>query len=74
MAQTTKTTRQNRTLTVDFQDSSTYFELISDGKAFVEFVLAFILSIGFQRILPTSALDFPLRFRYISPLIPTPDV
>jgi hypothetical protein len=48
MAQTTKTTRQNRTLTVDFHDPSTYFELISDGKAFVEFVLAFILSIGFQ--------------------------
>ena len=48
MAQTTKTTRQNRTLTVDFQDSSTYFELISDGKAFVEFVLAFVLSLGFQ--------------------------
>src|SRR5215467_5449550 len=48
MAQTTKVTRQNRTLTVDFQDPSTYFELINDGKAFVEFVLAFLLSIGFQ--------------------------
>src|SRR5438477_11672339 len=48
MAQTTKVTRHNRTLTVDFQDPSTYFELITDGKAFVEFILAFILSIGFQ--------------------------
>src|SRR5499427_6689090 len=48
MAQTTKATRQNRTLTVDFQDPSTYFELSNDGKAFVEFVLAFLLSIGFQ--------------------------
>jgi hypothetical protein len=48
MAQTTKVTRQNRTLTVDFQAPSTYFELIRNGKAFVEFVLAFILSIGFQ--------------------------
>jgi hypothetical protein len=48
MAQTTKATRQNRTLTVDFQDPSTYFQLIRDGKAFVEFVLAFILSLGFQ--------------------------
>src|SRR5215813_12281504 len=48
MAQTTKATRQNRTLTIDCQDPSTYFELIRDGKAFVEFVLAFILSIGFQ--------------------------
>jgi hypothetical protein len=48
MAQTTKVTRQNRTLTVDFQAPSTYFELIRNGKAFVEFVLAFLLSIGFQ--------------------------
>jgi len=48
MAQTTKATRQNRTITVDFQEPSTYFHLISDGKAFVEFVLAFILSLGFQ--------------------------
>ena len=48
MAQTTKATRQNRTLTVDFQGPSTYFELIRNGKAFVAFVLAFILSIGFQ--------------------------
>ena len=37
-----------RTITVDFQDPSTYFQLIRDGKAFVEFVLAFILSLGFQ--------------------------
>ena len=43
-----KAIRENRTITVDFQDQSTYFQLISDGKAFVEFVLAFILSIGFQ--------------------------
>ena len=48
MAQTAKATRQNRTITVDFQDPSTYFQLISDGKAFVEFVLAFLLSLGFQ--------------------------
>ena len=48
MAQTTKATRQNRTITVDFQEPSPYFQLIRDGKAFVEFVLAFILSLGFQ--------------------------
>ena len=48
MVQTTQVTRRNRTLTVDFQDPSTYFELINDGKAFVEFVFAFILSLGFQ--------------------------
>src|SRR5215831_13781318 len=48
MAPTTKATRQNRTLTVNFQDPSTSFELINDGKAFVEFVFAFLLSLGFQ--------------------------
>ena len=37
-----------RTITVDFQDESTYFQLIHDGKAFVEFVFAFVLSLGFQ--------------------------
>jgi hypothetical protein len=40
--------RQNRTITVDFQDEATYFRLLNDGKAFVEFVLAFLLSFGFQ--------------------------
>jgi hypothetical protein len=48
MGNAAKARRENRTITVDFQDPSTYFELISDGKAFVEFVLAFILSLGFQ--------------------------
>jgi hypothetical protein len=48
MGNGTKATRENRTITVDFHDESTYFQLLSDGKAFVEFVLAFILSIGFQ--------------------------
>ncbi len=49
MGQSAKTIRQNRTITVDFQDQSTYFQLLSDGKAFVEFVLAFLLALGFQR-------------------------
>jgi transposase-like protein len=48
MGLTTKPTRQNRTITVDFHDESTYFQLLSDGKAFVELILAFMLSIGFQ--------------------------
>ena len=48
MGQTVKATRENRTITVDFQDQSTYFQLIHDGKAFVEFVFAFLLSLGFQ--------------------------
>jgi len=48
MAQTAKAPRENRTITVDFQDPSTYLQLIHDGKAFVEFVFAFLLSLGFQ--------------------------
>jgi hypothetical protein len=41
-------TRHNRTITVDFHNETTYFQLLGDGKAFVELVMAFILSIGFQ--------------------------
>jgi len=48
MGNGTKTTRENRTITVDFHDESNDFQLICDGTAFVEFVLAFVLSIGFQ--------------------------
>jgi hypothetical protein len=48
MGQTATPTRQNRTITVDFHDETTYFELLGNTKAFVEFVLAFILSLGFQ--------------------------
>jgi len=48
MAKTANRIRKNRTLTVDFQDESTYFQLMDNGKAFVEFVLAFILALGFQ--------------------------
>src|SRR5215467_4343571 len=40
--------RYNRTITVDFHDETTYFHLLNDGKAFLECVLAFLLSIGFQ--------------------------
>src|SRR6266436_2222166 len=43
-----KQTRENRTITVDFQNEATYFQLLADGRAFVECVLAFILSLGFQ--------------------------
>jgi hypothetical protein len=41
-------TRYNRTITVDFQDEATYFRLLDDGKAFVAFVLAFVLALGLQ--------------------------
>ena len=48
MSTAAKRTRENRTITVDFRDEATYFELLGDGKAFVECVLAFFLSLGFQ--------------------------
>ena len=40
--------RENRTITVDFRSEATYFQLLGDGKAFLECVLAFIMSLGFQ--------------------------
>jgi hypothetical protein len=48
MRSTARQTRANRTITVDFQNEATSFQLLGDGKAFVEVVLAFVLSLGFQ--------------------------
>jgi hypothetical protein len=48
MGQGAKQTRGNRTITVDFQNEATYFQLLDNGKAFLECVLAFVLSLGFQ--------------------------
>src|SRR5437867_1567370 len=48
MGQAAKPTRHNRTITVDFQDEATYFQLLGDTQAFVEFVRAFLLALGFQ--------------------------
>src|SRR5919201_3874282 len=48
MGQAAKRTRENRTIAVDFRDDATYLQLLGDGKAFVEFVCAFLLSLGFQ--------------------------
>src|SRR5215469_653682 len=48
MSNTTCQTRAHRTITVDFQNEATYFQLLGDGKAFVECVLAFLLALGFQ--------------------------
>jgi hypothetical protein len=48
MRNTARQTRINRTVTVDFHDEATYFKLLDDRKAFVEFVLAFLLALGFQ--------------------------
>src|SRR5262245_54337715 len=54
MGTAAKQTRENRTITVDFRDESTYFELLGDGKAFVECVLAFLLTLGFQLLHKTT--------------------
>src|SRR5215470_10519328 len=48
MRNTARQTRENRTLTVDFQNEAAYFQLLGDGKAFVECILAFLLALGFQ--------------------------
>src|SRR6266540_1213344 len=48
MHSTAHQTRENRTITVDFQNEATYFQLLGDGKAFVELVIAVILALGFQ--------------------------
>jgi hypothetical protein len=48
MGTAAKPRRENRTIIVDFQDEATYFQLLGDGKAFLEFVFAFLLSLGFQ--------------------------
>jgi hypothetical protein len=41
MQNTAHQTRENRTITVDFQNEVTYVQLLGDGKAFVECVIAF---------------------------------
>src|ERR671917_126486 len=48
MGTAAKPTHENRTITVDFQSEATYFQLLGDGKAFLECVLAFVMSLGFQ--------------------------
>ena len=48
MGPTAKPIRHNRTITVDFRDETTYFALLGNTTAFVEFVFAFLLALGFQ--------------------------
>ena len=48
MGTAAKATRENRTITVDFQNEATYLQLLGDGKAFLECVLAFLMALGFQ--------------------------
>ena len=49
MRNTAPQTRDNRTITIDFQNEATYFQLLGDGKAFLECVLGFC-----QLVEPTS--------------------
>src|SRR5215510_12856559 len=48
MGHATTRTRENRTITIDVRDEATDFRLVVDGKAFVEWVLAFVLTLGVQ--------------------------
>ena len=48
MRNTARQTRDNRTITVDFRSEATYFQLLGDGKAFLECILAFVMALGFQ--------------------------
>src|SRR2546430_16001506 len=48
MGQPAQVTRVNRTIPVDFPDETTYFALLGNTPAFVEFVLPFLLALGFQ--------------------------
>src|SRR5919198_573763 len=48
MRNTAHQTRENRTITVDFQSEATYFQLLGDGKAFLECILAFVMALGLQ--------------------------
>src|SRR6266850_2317227 len=48
MEHAAKPIRHNRTITGNFRDEATDFALLATTKAFVEFVLAFLLALGFQ--------------------------
>src|SRR5438874_5104612 len=48
MRNTARQTHENRTITIDCQNEATYFQLLGDGKALLECVLAFVLALGLQ--------------------------
>ena len=64
MGTAAKPTRENRTITVDFQNETTYFQLLGDGKAFVECILAFLLALGFQLAPKTTCQGGGCRTRH----------
>src|SRR5215831_5011830 len=53
MRNSARQTRENRTITVDCRSEATYFQLLGDGKAFLECILAFVMVFGFP--LPQKA-------------------
>src|SRR5882672_4964748 len=53
MRNTGRQTRENRTITVDFQHETTYFQLLGDGKAFLECVLVLL----YRQMRPEVARD-----------------
>jgi hypothetical protein len=48
MSNPPKRPRQNRSITVDFNSEATYHRLCQNGPGFLDFVVAFLLSLGFQ--------------------------
>jgi hypothetical protein len=47
MGTAAKPTRDNRTITIEFQNETTYCQRLGDGKACGEFVVAVLLALGF---------------------------
>jgi hypothetical protein len=47
MGTAAKPTRVNRTITIGFRSEATSFQLLGNGKAFLEWVIAFVMSLGF---------------------------
>jgi hypothetical protein len=48
MDKASKQMRTNRPIIIHFRSEATYFQLLGDGKAFLEGVIAFVMSLGFQ--------------------------
>jgi hypothetical protein len=48
MRNTTRHTREHRTVTVDVHNQATSLQLLGDGKALIECIVAFLLALGFQ--------------------------
>ncbi len=48
MKKQAKKKREKRTITIDFNDEETYHELCKSCSGFIEFVVAYIMSLGLQ--------------------------